>query len=312
MKSSHQICNANDEEEELDENINKLEEAIKAIHILVEENKNIKQRLTKVEKDFKEYKEKMELTFKYNSFDMNAYKLDEIYKQLSSKKIIKDPSEFNLINQGVQQLFRKNIVYFELVYGAPNLDFELDEFKKLFNQFEYLIILLLTQDNRRFGIFFKNQQKTVNVNPNNININNIQVMNNPQMQNNLIQKNFFKHHNYYKGSKPGNFNPFFNNQGMNMRPMMQVQGNLNSTSVFSSNNYIEYYIFSLDNYRLYFYNNNNNQLIPNFSISLTEGILYGNESPINYEYKLSGKAKFNIKEIELYSIQYGYLQKRRK
>ena len=98
----------------------------------------------------------MELTFKYNSFEMNAYKLDEIYKQLASKKIIKDPSEFNLINQGVQQLFRKNIVCFELVYRAPNLDFELDEFNKLFNQFEYLIILLLTQDNRRFGTFLKN------------------------------------------------------------------------------------------------------------------------------------------------------------
>ena len=109
MKSSHQICNANDEEEELDENNNNnnLEEAIKTINILVEENENIKQRLTKVEKDFKEYKEKMELTFKYNSFDMNAYKLDEIYKQLASKTIIKDPSEFNLINQRVAIIQKK-------------------------------------------------------------------------------------------------------------------------------------------------------------------------------------------------------------
>ena len=107
-----------------------------------------------------------------------------------------------------------------------------------------------------------------------------------------------------------------NNMGMNYNMnninynqlQINIQGNFNSTPVFSSANYTgEFYIFSLDNYRLYFYDNNNNQPIPNFSISLAEGILYGNESPINYEYKLSGKAKFNIKEIELYSIQYGYL-----
>ena len=132
---------------------------------------------------------------------------------------------------------------------------------------------------------------------------NLFKVNQPKIEPNF---SFDKIQNYVNNFNEINFNQNYNNQNKNMNNPM-IQGNLNSTSVFSSNNYIEYYIFSLDNYQLYFYNNDNNQPIPNFSISLAEGILYGNESPVNYEYKLSGKAKFNIKEIELYSIQYGYL-----
>ena len=72
-------------------------------------------KLDAVQKNFEEYKKKMDLNFLYNSFDPNAYKLDYIYNNLSSKDIIQNKSDFCLINQGIQHLFKKNIVIFELI-----------------------------------------------------------------------------------------------------------------------------------------------------------------------------------------------------
>ena len=62
----------------------------------------------------------MDLNFLYNSFDPNAYKLEDIYNNLSSKDIIQNKSDFCLINQGIQHLFKKNIVIFDLIYKSQN------------------------------------------------------------------------------------------------------------------------------------------------------------------------------------------------
>ena len=43
----------------------------------------------------------MNLNFLYNSFDSEAYKLENIYNNLSSKDIIQNEFDFCLINQGI-------------------------------------------------------------------------------------------------------------------------------------------------------------------------------------------------------------------
>ena len=161
------------EEDEIDEhNINNLQEAIKIIKYLIKENKKLK-------KDFEDYKEKMDLNFLYNSFDSGAYKLDAIYNNLSSKDIIQNKHDFCLINQGIQHLFKKNIVVFESIYKSENLKFNDKIFDEMFQNSEYSILIILTQDKRRFGAFFKrNDKKGNNINNNVMGINNL---NGPQM-----------------------------------------------------------------------------------------------------------------------------------
>ena len=162
------IFNVQDEEEEeIDENINDLRDAIKVIKLLIKENKIIKLKVKAVERDFKEYRERMEKTFLYNSFDINAYKLDDVYNNISSKNIIQNKREFSLINQGIQHLFKKNLIHFEMKYESFNLDFEYELFKQVFDECETSIIVILTQDKKRFGAFFKQEDKTKKININN-------------------------------------------------------------------------------------------------------------------------------------------------
>ena len=149
-----------------DEDINNLSDAIKAIKLLREENKNIKKKLDTVEKNFEEYKKKMELNFLYNSFDPFAYKLDDIYNSLSSKDIIQNQRDFYLINQGIHNLSKKNIVFFECIYKSNNLNFELEKFNKQCNNSIYSILIILTQDGERFGAFLKNKDGNNNKNTN--------------------------------------------------------------------------------------------------------------------------------------------------
>ena len=146
----------------IDEDINSLEDAIKAIKLLREENKNIKKKLDTVEKNFDEYKKKMELNFLYNSFDPFAYKLDDIYNALSSQDIIQNRRDFYLINQGIQHLFKNNIAFFECIYKSNNLNFELEKFNKKCNNSIYSILIILTQDGERFGAFLNNKVENIN------------------------------------------------------------------------------------------------------------------------------------------------------
>ena len=146
----------------IDEDINSLEDAIKAIKLLREENKNIKKKLDTVEQNFNAYKKKMNLNFLYNSFDPFAYKLDDIYNALSSKDIIQNRRDFYLINQGIQHLFKNNIAFFECIYKSNNLNFELEKFNKKCNNSIYSILIILTQDGERFGAFLNNKVENIN------------------------------------------------------------------------------------------------------------------------------------------------------
>ena len=263
------------EEDEIDEhNINNLQEAIKIIKYLIKENKKLK-------KDFEDYKEKMDLNFLYNSFDSGAYKLDAIYNNLSSKDIIQNKHDFCLINQGIQHLFKKNIVVFESIYKSENLKFNDKIFDEMFQNSEYSILIILTQDKRRFGAFFKrNDKKGNNINNNVMGINNL---NGPQM----------------------------NMPPDNLCMQMNNINNFNVTKVIfnSSLSAKNYYVFSFDSGEIFYSNNNlGNNIIPSFSIELSGRILIVKENPLtSIGYKLNGTQQSNIMEIELYTIQYGSL-----
>ena len=304
---------------EFNEDINNLPDAIKAIKLLMEENQKIKQKLDTVEKNFKEYKEKMDLNFLYNSLDPKAYKLDDIYKNLFSKDIIQNERDFYLINQGIQHLFKKNIVFFECIYKSNNLNFEQEKFNKQFNNSLYSILVILTQDGERFGAFLKNECEN-NFNNNNYNngpynlINN--QMNNQIQPNNLM--NLFDYDDQMDNpmGKPMNLFDYDDQMDNPMGKPIIVKKNKMSHQIIvfnSSSNGKMHFVFSLDNSQIYYsYNNFSQNLIPSFIIHLDNRALQGYEIPIKNalninEYKLVKTPNFNIMEFELYSINLGYL-----
>ena len=237
----------------------------------------------------------MDLNFLYNSFDPKAYKLDNIYNNLSWKDIIQNKSDFCLINQGIQHLFKKNIVIFDLIYKSQNLKFEYEKFNEIFKNSKYSILIILTQDKRRFGAFFKRNFKKDN-NTNNIRINHpfhLHMVNNPH-QYEIVNYGMTQAVCGYSSNTPLNTinNPTFQKIIFNS---------------FDSEE--DYYVFSLDSSEIFYSNNNLSvNIIPSFSIGLNEGILIGKENYLNsIGYKLNGTPKFNIMEIELYSIQYKIL-----
>ena len=223
----------------------------------------------------------MDLNFLYNSFDSGAYKLDAIYNNLSSKDIIQNKHDFCLINQGIQHLFKKNIVVFESIYKSENLKFNDKIFDEMFQNSEYSILIILTQDKRRFGAFFKRNDKKGNIINNNVmGINNL---NGPQM----------------------------NMPPDNLCMQMNNINNFNVTKVIFNSSLSEknYYVFSFDSDEIFYSNNNlGNNIIPSFSIELSGRILIVKENPLKrIGYMLNGTQQSNIMEIELYSIQYGSL-----
>ena len=258
------------EDEELEENINNLGDAIKVIKILIKENKILKNKLNSLENEFMEYKNKMALNFSYNSLDINSFKLDNVYKTLSCRDIIKNRDEFGLINSGFQHLFKKNIIAFECIFKSLNNEYNYYEFSNIFKDYKFLVIVILTKDKKRFGAFFENFS---NGNNNNNNYNN-------QMNMGAYQAN----NQNYSINTP-NANIFI------------------STSILN-----DYFVFSLDELKI-FYGNNQNGNIPQFSILYDENrqSLFGQESQINNLYKLSGKQQFNIRDFELYNVEIGKL-----
>ena len=321
-----------EEEIEIDEEITNIKDAVKYIKLLIEENKKIKNELNKVKNNFKEYKAKMDLNLLYSSFDPNVYKLDNIYKHLSSKIIIQNEMDFCLINQGIHHLFKKNIINFESLseYDSQNMYFDFDKFKKLFNESDYSVLIILTKGKKRFGAFYNNK-KQINEGP-------PQGGNNPfgsqqgpppggnpygsqqgpppggnpygsQQGNNLINNQ----QDIIMGNKIYNNNLQFNHfQGIQINNQMNLMQNQNMNTpkiVFnSSSSEKEYFVFSLDSSQIFYSNNNLCQnKIPGFSINFEEEILKGYETIIGNDFNLAGTQKFNIIKLELYSIQFGYL-----
>ena len=262
------------EEKELEEDLNGLEDVIKALKLLIKENKNVKTKINSFENNFKDYKRKMELNLAYNFIDLNSYKLDNIFKTLCSKDIIQNRDEFGLINIGLQHIFKKNIVLIKCVYKLQNNECNFKAFNEIFSKSQYLIIVVFTKDKKRFGALYNN----------NIYNNNMNNMNNGNNNNNL-----------------NNYN--------NMNANLINQNGIIFNSCSSPN---EYFVFSLETMKIFYscFQEANN--IPNFSIlyDINRQSLYGRENsfPINLnQFVLSGKQEFNVKDFEIYKINIGYL-----
>ena len=114
----------------------------------------------------------MERNCFYNSFDIESYKLDEIFNLLSKNSdIITKKEELGLINKGIQKLFNKNIIYFECKYKSKKdiLDEEnpSNNFTQIYDQLMYSVLIVLTKDNRKFGAFINKNNAIINYNMNN-------------------------------------------------------------------------------------------------------------------------------------------------
>ena len=299
----------------------------------------------------------MDLNCYYNQFDVRAYKLENIYYYLSSKDIIKSKEEFGLINKGVRHLFNKNIRSFECKYKYKDDEFDPYEFKKIFDKIVYSVLIVLTKDrnnNKRFGSFFhkivdNNSMEAPAPINNMMNINHMMNINQNNMNNmgfNQNSNNQMNNQNFVNITSPVPIQSNQNQQNsfqqsINQQSQMQNQSNLLPPNPFphypttatynenvniynSSFNSNNYFVFSLDILKMYYKEDNRND-IPNFSIvynkkyqsllgtelsnnNFGSNNLVSNSLGSNYlnninNYKLSGKQEFNIKNLELYEIK---------
>jgi len=232
--------------DELEGEINNLEDAIKMIKILIKENKKLKN-------DFKEYKNKMELNFAYNSLDINSYKLDDIFKTISCNDIIQNRDEFGLINMGFQHIFKKNIIYFQCIYKSTKKEYDNLELKKMFIDHKFLVIVILTKNKKRFGAFFENDINNQMNDLNNIMNNNMNNMNmNMNMNNNNMNNmNMNMNNNNMNNNNMNNMNNMINKIMIN-----KIMNNMNNNNMSKSN--INNNIMNNNNM-----NNNNMNMIKN-------------------------------------------------
>ena len=293
----------------LDENIQitTINDANEIIRNLIRENNNLKKQLSLLSQNFENYRQTMDLNCYYNQFDINAFRLDDIYKSLGSKNIILTKEEFGLINRGYKHLFNKNIVNFQGIYSSTNDEFELSQFKNTINQLEYFVLLVSLRENsykRRFGIFC-NKSQMANNNQMNMNINN-------QMNERINNQMGLNINNQM-------------NPGMGMGMGMQMMNFANNISIYKNNNSEEEtvfdsslyltscFLFSLEDLKIY-YKENILNVAPNFILKYNnqyqcllglEGMKLMNQNqafPDFILYKLSGKPEFNIRKLEVFVV----------
>ena len=266
---------------------------------LKSENKFLKNKIN----ELKEKIEIMNLNCEYNLFNVESYKLENIFKKLVNDKknsLITQRAELGLINQGIKHLLNKNIVYMDIIYSS-DINGEMPEvFKENYNNENliYSIIIIKTKDDNRFGIFC-NREKILNQNLNNI-IDNIPII--PMLQNNM---NNINQNNFNMGNQNnGKINFYMQQNNNNM-----INNNMNQNiDIFSSNSISnKFFIFSLDDLSIYYSNDENTNNFPKFEIKYDNNrqCLFGIESypNLNTSYKLSGKNNFNISKYELYEIE---------
>ena len=266
---------------------------------LKSENKFLKNKIN----ELKEKIEIMNLNCEYNLFNVESYKLENIFKKLVNDKknsLITQRAELGLINQGIKHLLNKNIVYMDIIYSS-DINGEMPEvFKENYNNENliYSIIIIKTKDDNRFGIFC-NREKILNQNLNNI-IDNIPMI--PIIQNNMNNRN---QNNFNMGNQNNNKMNFYMQQNNNN----MINNNMNQNiDIFSSNSISnKFFIFSLDDLSIYYSNDENTNNFPKFEIKYDNNrqCLFGIESyqNLNTSYKLSGKNNFNISKYELYEIE---------
>ena len=266
---------------------------------LKSENKFLKNKIN----ELKEKIEIMNLNCEYNLFNVESYKLENIFKKLVNDKknsLITQRAELGLINQGIKHLLNKNIVYMDIIYSSDINGEKPELFKENYNNENliYSIIIIKTKDDNRFGIFC-NREKILNQNLNNI-IDNIPII--PMLQNNM---NNINQNNFNMGNQNnGKINFYMQQNNNNM-----INNNMNQNiNIFSSNSISnKFFIFSLDDLSIYYSNDENTDNFPKFEIKYDNNrqCLFGIESyqNLNTSYKLSGKNNFNISKYELYEIE---------
>ena len=266
---------------------------------LKSENKFLKNKIN----ELKEKIEIMNLNCEYNLFNVESYKLENIFKKLVNDKknsLITQRAELGLINQGIKHLLNKNIVYMDIIYSSDINGEKPEVFKENYNNENliYSIIIIKTKDDNRFGIFC-NREKILNQNLNNI-IDNIPII--PMLQNNM---NNINQNNFNMGNQNnGKINFYMQQNNNNM-----INNNMNQNiDIFSSNSISnKFFIFSLDDLSIYYSNDENTNNFPEFEIKYDNNrqCLFGIESypNLNISYKLSGKNNFNISKYELYEIE---------
>ena len=266
---------------------------------LKSENKFLKNKIN----ELKEKIEIMNLNCEYNLFNVESYKLENIFKKLVNDKknsLITQRAELGLINQGIKHLLNKNIVYMDIIYSSDINGEKPEVFKENYNNENliYSIIIIKTKDDNRFGIFC-NREKILNQNLNNI-IDNIPII--PMLQNNM---NNINQNNFNMGNQNnGKINFYMQQNNNNM-----INNNMNQNiDIFSSNSISnKFFIFSLDDLSIYYSNDENTNNFPKFEIKYDNNrqCLFGIESypNLNTSYKLSGKNNFNISKYELYEIE---------
>ena len=122
---------------------------------LKKENKKLKNEVDILSKNFENYITIMNLNCFYNSFDTEAYKLENLFKKIPNYSIIKKRNEFGLINSGIKYLYNSNIIDLKCEYKTNNEENNIEELKNIIKNTEYLLIVILTKDNKKFGVFQK-------------------------------------------------------------------------------------------------------------------------------------------------------------
>ena len=270
------------------------------INALSEKNKSLEKKLIDLEQKFQDYQNKMESILFYNEIDPNSYTLDYVFNNLSNNEIIHNKEEIRLINNGIKHLFNKNIICFECKYQSKVENFNPDQFKQIFNNINYSLIIILTKyGNQRFGAFSINNA-----------MNNNNQMNN-QVNNPMLGQGPMMMHN-----------PNIINQNQNLGDV---------DTIFESKSKLNnYFTFSLDKISIYYKEKNIlENMVPNFNLVYNKRheSLLGNEFPINNNnnmnmntsinmsminlnnnliqnnnYELTGKQEFKVKYLELYEI----------
>ena len=251
----------------------KLKESSKKNQLIKEENTNLKKRLDLMEKklnelnnQFEQYKTIMNWNYFYNSIDLNAYKLENIFNSLKSDIILRR-EEFILINKGIKKLLNKSIGKFNCKFTFKNDVFDSFVFNGVFRNLNYSVIVVATKDNKRFGSFINGINRFLNFN-NNYNLGNRNRIKNIINQKNNNAINIF------------NSNSSYNEYFVFSLDTLKID--------YSSKNKLSNFSIIYDKNRQCLYGN-----------EIT------NESNL-YFYKLSGKQEFNIQSFELYEIEINF------
>ena len=295
--------------------INTLKDAANIIKKLMNENKKLKNEIDSLKnksKNFEEYMNKMNLNCFYNSFDMNSFNLEKIFSNFNNNNIIQKREELGLINSGIKNLFNSNITSMICKYKTDNLDINVLELKNLYSNNSFLITVILTKDNRKFGAFSKNAiQVNNNINMMNQNMNNNGLINHNNMMNQMMMNPMTMNQNMNNNGlinqnnmmnqmmmNPMMMNQNMNNNGMmNQNNMMMNQNNMNNNSapplkaginttngneIFVSNlSWDNAFVFSLDDLKIEYYNEENlnkNESIFSILYDMNRQCLYGIES----------------------------------